>query len=105
MKLFVILFPEGTITFEKHYLPFICNRGVAVKYYTGDTVCFCPPSFYGSQCEFYSDRITVATHLNLTNYRSSFQQTEVIKVLTTFLFEDQIIDYYEFHVNPQTQTE
>jgi hypothetical protein len=27
----------------------------------------------------------------------------VIKVLTTFLFEDQIIDYYEFHVNPHLQ--
>jgi hypothetical protein len=96
--------PSGTITFENHYTPFICNRGVAVKYFTGNTVCFCPPSFYGSQCEFYSDRITVATHLDLANYRPSLHQTAVIKVLTTFLFEGQIIDYYEFHVNPQIQT-
>jgi hypothetical protein len=96
---------SGTITFEEHYLPFICNRGVAVRYYTGDTVCFCPPSFYGSQCEFYSDRITVATHLDLTNYRPSLHETAVIKVLTTFLFKDQIIDYYEFHVNPRIETD
>ena len=95
----------GTITFENHYLPFICNRGLAVKYYTHETVCLCPPSFYGSQCEFYSDRITVATHLHLTSYRASFHQTAIVKVLTTFLFEDQIIDYYEFHVDPQTQTD
>jgi hypothetical protein len=96
---------NDTITFEEYYLPFICNRGVAVKYYTDHTVCFCPPSFYGSQCEFYSDRITVVTHLDLTNYRLSFHQIAVIKVLTTFLFEDRIIDYYEFHVNPQYQNE
>jgi hypothetical protein len=96
--------PSGTITFQHHYIPFICNRGVAVKYFTNDTVCFCPPSFYGSQCEFYSDRITVATHLDLTNYRLSLHQTAVIKVLTTFLFDSRIIDYYEFHVNPQIQT-
>jgi hypothetical protein len=92
------------IMFEKHYLPFVCNRGLAVQYYTGDTVCFCPSSFYGFQCEFYSDRITVATHLNLTNYRSYLHQIAIIKILTIFFFKDQIIDYYEFHVNPQTQT-
>jgi hypothetical protein len=95
--------PSGTITFENHYIPFFCNRGVAVKYYTSDTVCFCPPSFYGSQCEFYSDRITVATHLDLTNYRPTSHQTTVIKVLTTLLIENRTIDYYEFHVNPQTE--
>ncbi len=94
---------SGTITFKEHYLPFICNRGLAVKYYIGNTVCFCPPSFYGSQCQFYSDRITILTHLDLTNYNSSFHQVSIIKVLTTFLFKDQIIDYYEFVVNPQTE--
>jgi hypothetical protein len=93
--------PNGTITFEKHYLTGICNRSVAVKYYTGHTVCFCPQSFYGSQCEFYSDRVTVLIHLDLTNYHSSLDQIEIIKILVTFLFKDQIIDYYEFYVNPQ----
>jgi hypothetical protein len=97
--------PNGTITFEKHYLPFICNRGLAVKYHTGDTMCFCPPSFYGSQCEFHSDRITIITHLDLANYRSSFHQIAVIKILTTFLFQNQILDHHEFHVFPQLQNE
>ena len=100
MKLFVIHFQMVRITFTNHYLPFICNRGVAIKYYTGHTVCFCPPSFYGLQCEYYSDRITVLTHLHFDDYLSSLN---IIKVLTTFLFEDEIIDYYEFHVDPQRQ--
>jgi hypothetical protein len=92
--------PDGRITFADHYLPFICNRGVAIKYSTGHTVCFCPPSFYGLQCEYYSDRITVVTHLHFDDYLSSLN---MIKVLTTFLFKDEIIDYYEFHVDPQRQ--
>ena len=60
--------PPGTITFENHYLPFICNHGIAVKYYTGHVVCLCSPSYFGPQCEFYSDRMTILTHLDLTHY-------------------------------------
>ena len=90
---------KGEIEFEKVYLPFICNRGVAVKYYT---VCFCSSSFYGEQCQYYNDRITVVTHLDLNNCRSFLN---IIKVLTTFLFGDEIIDYYEFHVDPKRQSE
>ena len=92
--------PNGTITFKKHYLPFICNRGIAIKYHTGHTVCFCPPSAYGTQCEFFSDRITVLTHLNLTNHRRISAQIAIIKILVTFLFENEIIDYHEFYVDP-----
>ena len=91
---------NGTITFKQHYLPFICNRGVAIKYYTGHTVCFCSSSAYGPQCEFYSDRILVQTHLNLTNYRPTSDRIAIIKVLVTFLFQNQIIDYDVFHVDP-----
>ena len=93
---------KGEIEFSKDYIPFICNRGVAVKYFTGHTVCFCPPSYFGEQCQYYNDRITVFTHLDLKNYRSPIN---LIKVLTTFLFENQIIDYYEFHVDPQRENE
>ena len=34
----------------------MCNRGVAVLHYTNTTICFCPPSYYGEYCEYYSDR-------------------------------------------------
>ena len=97
--------PSGTITFENDFLPFICNHGLAVKYHTGDLICLCSPSYYGPRCEFYSDRMTILTHLDLIHYRPSSRLTEVIKVLTTLLFEDRIIDYYEFHVHPQLHTD
>ncbi|CAF1108486.1 unnamed protein product [Didymodactylos carnosus] len=93
-----------TNNFHYYYLPYFCNRGLAVKDHSNVTKCFCPPSFYGPQCEFYSDRITVVTHLDLRNYYIQGQST-VIKVLTTFLFDDLIMDYYEFHVYPSLQTE
>jgi hypothetical protein len=92
------------ITIENHYLPFICNRGLAVKNEFDETVCLCPPSFYGELCEYFSDRITVITHLDLKNYRHS-SKVNIIKILVIFLFEDRIIDSYEFHVNPSLQTE
>ncbi|CAF1602990.1 unnamed protein product, partial [Adineta ricciae] len=94
--------PLGEITLD-HFLPFICNRGLAVKGYSEETVCFCPPSYYGSQCEFHSDRITVATHLNLTEYNYS-PSVETLKVLVLFLRTYRIMDFYEFYVNPNTQT-
>ena len=97
--------PNGMITFEKDYLPFVCNQDVTVQYHTGHTVCLCPPSFYGSQCEFFSDRITISTHLDLTNYPwLSHQRMAIIKVLVTFLFNEQtLVDHTEFHVNPLTE--
>jgi hypothetical protein len=96
---------EDWITFEEHYLPFVCNRGLAVTDENEETKCFCPPSFYGNQCEFYNDRITVETHLDLQHYSKRHDSSVVLKVLTTFLFRNSIIDYYEFHVHPSLQTE
>lgn len=92
------------ITTESHYLPFICNRGLALKNEFDETVCLCPPSFYGELCEFFSDRITIITHLDLKNYRRS-SKVHIIKVMTLFLFKYCIIDSYEFHVDPSLQTE
>lgn len=97
--------PEKSITFEQHYLPFICNNGLAVMNENEETVWFCPPSFYGSQCEFYSDRITVETHLDFQHYNKRYDSSIVVKVLIIFLFQNQSIDYYEFHVHPTLQTE
>ena len=97
--------PNGTITQEKHILPFICNRGVPVEYMRAGTICLCPPSFYGNQCELYADRITFLTHVDLTNYLLRYQRTAILKVLVIFLYQHNIIDNYEFHVNPQLQNE
>ncbi len=84
-----------------------CNEKIECLHGEDEYRCafFCLPSFYRSQCQFYSDQITVVTHLNLANYRLSFHPIAVIKILTTFLFRNQTIDYYEFHVDPHIENE
>ncbi|CAF0990486.1 unnamed protein product, partial [Didymodactylos carnosus] len=83
---------------QEHYRAeafFYCNRGVYILSSAG-VRCFCPPSYYGDKCQFYSDRLTVITHLALTD--DKFQTTYIaIKVVALFLFDNnQILDYYEF---------
>ncbi|CAF4598339.1 unnamed protein product, partial [Rotaria sp. Silwood2] len=84
-------------------LAYYCNRGISIVH---DTIaCFCPPSYYGSKCQFYSDRLTIITHLNLThtNYTKNDQKI-VIEILVLFIFENNtILDYYQFHVRPSLE--
>ncbi|CAF1067220.1 unnamed protein product [Adineta steineri] len=86
---------------------FICDKGVAVI--NGKlTVCFCPPSYYGSQCQFHSDRLTIITHLDLTTWPESipvnwtlpYRMPKVFKIHVKLLFNEITIDNYEFHSNP-----
>ncbi|CAF1297091.1 unnamed protein product [Didymodactylos carnosus] len=63
----------------------------------GEKKRLCYRNAYGDNYEFFSDRITVVTQLDLINYPLDSSMT---KVLATFLFEDRIIDYHEFHVRP-----
>ena len=46
---------------------FWCNRGVTVLKFN-NAICFCPPSYFGDKCQFFSDRITIVTHLDLKTW-------------------------------------
>lgn len=91
---------------------FKCNRGVAILYksLTG-FLCFCPPSYFGMSCEFFSDRITIITHLDLTtwplfskaNSTISMAMPILFKIKVNFLFNERIIDHYEFYSNPNIE--
>ncbi len=73
----------------------ICNRGVAVRQHHDaiEDVCFCPPSYYGRYCQYFSDRVTIITHFeDLTNTLSS-----TIKILAVFLANETVVDHHEFH--------
>jgi len=97
--------PNNTITFERNILPFLCNHGLAVQSLISIGKCLCPPSYFGAQCQVYADRITFLTHVDLTNYLLRYQQTAILKVLVTFLYQNTILDNYEFFVNPQLHNE
>ncbi|CAF0959549.1 unnamed protein product [Didymodactylos carnosus] len=76
----------------------ICMRGIAVvvdNHNEADTVCLCPPAFYGKFCNHFSDRITVIISLEKIPL-----DVTMMKVLSTFLLDEDIIDTEEFHVQP-----
>ncbi|CAF3974828.1 unnamed protein product [Adineta steineri] len=94
---------------EKHSLYdqiFYCNRGVSFINENFDgpsTVCFCPISYYGSFCQYFSDRLTIVIYIDWTNslFVNSMDNSIVIKIVALFLFnKTNIIDSHVFHIRP-----
>jgi hypothetical protein len=87
-------------------LPYVCNRGVGVLNQRGLMVCFCPPQYYGIKCEFHNDRVTVILHLDLSQsiYAEVTDPRLILKLLILFLFENQTLSTYEFHVRPAMES-
>jgi hypothetical protein len=86
---------------------FYCNLGLQMLIYFRENihsvVCLCPPSFFGYRCEFNSDRITIITHLDLTNsnYTSMIDNELMLKIRAVLFFDNKhVLDTYEFHVRP-----
>ena len=69
--------PEMMLAAE---LPFIRNRDIPIKSNNGRTRCICSPSHYRDYCEFQADRISVFTHLNLTQYNGTCILTPLMYV-------------------------
>ena len=88
-------------------LPYICNRGIAIKGDDGRTHCLCSPSFYGEYCEFQADRISIATHIDLTHFDANYTivpaREQSFLISCTFFFGLNAIDRHEFHVYPVFQ--
>ncbi|CAF1113002.1 unnamed protein product [Adineta steineri] len=85
---------------------FYCNRGVSFINENPDgppTVCFCPISYYGSYCQYFSDRLTIVIYIDWTNslFVNSMDNSIVIKIVALFLFnKTNIIDSHVFHIRP-----
>ncbi|CAF1010354.1 unnamed protein product [Didymodactylos carnosus] len=80
--------------------------GVAVDR-RSETVCFGPPSYTGVNCEYSVDRITVITHVDITNTmysRTPANQNIIIQILAMLWFADRVVDHHVFHVIPQMET-
>jgi hypothetical protein len=91
--------PQRMMTNEEN--AFICNRGVAVEMIEGEKICFCPSAYYGKYCEFYNDRITIITHLNLTK---EFDHL-MFKIIVTLHFGEYIVGNHQFIVNGELEHE
>ena len=91
-------------TFYNH--SYICNRGLAVCRDNGLTVCFCPPAYHGSKCQYYSDRLTVVTHLDLNTLPLHIPliSSSIFTVVVTLVYVNRAIDFHRFHINPATES-
>ena len=70
-------------------------------------MCFCPPSYYGTWCQYFSDRLTVVTHLELTSLPEDFRvnRSQSFKIVISLLYLERIIDFHEFDVNGDIEME
>ena len=44
---------------------FSCHRGILAYYNEKTLTCFCPPSYYGAQCEYQSERLSVSFKMEM----------------------------------------
>ncbi len=75
-----------------------CNQGVAVLR-MNETVCLCPPGYYGNRCEFFSDRISIIAQIDQKIFLKN-----TLKIRAKLLFTDKIIDDHEFTINPTIES-
>jgi hypothetical protein len=81
---------------------FICNRAVSVLQ-SNDIRCLCPPPFYGSRCQFFSDRLSMIIHLNLTT-GMTYLSNLTLKIQANLLLKNNfLIDQHEFHLSPTVE--
>jgi hypothetical protein len=73
---------------------YLCNQGVAVLQ-MNETICLCPPAYYGRRCEFFSDRISIIAQIDQKTFL-----TNTLKIKAKLLFDDNTIDEHEFTIIP-----
>lgn len=97
---------NGTRTSTGSSRSYVCNRGVAIAYKEGNiTVCLCSPSYYGRWCQYFSNRLTVITHLNLITLPQymNLNQTRWFKIIASLSCFTQTIDFHEFQVHSDVE--
>ena len=88
---------------------FRCNRGIAVAFgnqFDG-RLCLCPQAYYGDRCEFFSERISIITHLDLSTFRASnsTNSSHWFKIVASLLYQQTVVDFHEFNVNGEQERE
>lgn len=83
---------------------FWCNKGVSIIMFN-QTICLCPPAYFGDKCQFFSDRISIVTHLDLSTWPSdsTMMMPILFRIKVYFLFNEILIDHYEFNSNPTVE--
>lgn len=68
---------EDTFEVEPNFWPWKCNRGLIVRTWSqsnnDNKVCMCPPSYYGDQCQYENQRISLTLRLTTDNRLNSYE--------------------------------
>ena len=74
--------------------------------FRGLMVCFCPPHYYGTKCEFHNDRVTVILHFNLSQsiYTGTNDPKLLLKLFVVFLFRNETLSTHEFQYRPAMES-
>ena len=72
-----------------------CHRGLPVKRWSdGRELCFCPPSFYGDQCEYQNERVGL-----IIQFRALSSSWQTLFDIAVFLIDDS--DQRRIHSSEQ----
>ncbi|CAF1392376.1 unnamed protein product [Rotaria sordida] len=82
-----------------------CNRGLGILLSNNSIICFCPPQYYGTYCQYHSDRLLVRLHLDLSQSIYSVQNHPeiLLNVLLLLFFENQVLMTNQFQVQPSLE--
>ena len=74
-----------------------CNRGLTIRYrYDDELRCLCPPSYYGNQCEYENERVSLTIGFVRTN------QNEIFLFFVVLIDDDNedIQSYFQYEYYP-----
>ncbi|CAF1060006.1 unnamed protein product [Adineta steineri] len=97
-----IISPEQTNNFYNGYISleeriygrtdWYCNRGIVIFYKSNKTKkCFCPPSYFGSRCQWQNQRISLTLQFI---YHSSTYLISIFQILITIIDQQREISSY-----------
>ena len=82
-------------TFTAH--SYQCNRGVAILE-KDQTICLCPPAYYGRWCEFFNDRISIIASIDpktITNEKhSKSRQIFFLIIKSSIIINSMLIRHF-----------
>ena len=93
---------SGNNGFESRFVLRKCNRGIGVTSWNDSIICFCPPHYYGDQCQYHSDRLSILLETNYTYFHNFIDQdlNIVNKYLVLLLNQHDIVNSHEYHLRP-----
>ncbi|CAF1145233.1 unnamed protein product [Adineta steineri] len=97
-----IISPEQTNNFYDNYISleetiysrtdWYCNRGIVIFYKSNKTKkCLCPPSYFGSRCQWQNQRISLTLQFI---YHSSTYLISIFQILITIIDQQREISSY-----------